>query len=203
MSKEKQERRAKAGPSMDPMAMSMKMSPLPGAPPGPGNMNGNPMNVTSLNPQLPSMDPAGMQESIYRDGMYRYPQMGAEVLNPAFVEHSGIQQNTPITPYGKNNTAPHGLQVQPPISQADDMEGMRQGMEAANRQLMATPYLGLTGMPAVDNPNKGMGMPGALAPNMPGTSGPPLEQLPPTTMYNGMTPGKSKVEYNKKRRGRK
>ena len=66
MSKQKRERRAAAGPAMDPAAISYQMSPVPGAPSGPGNMNGNPENVTGLGPQVPSMN-GGMQENIYRD----------------------------------------------------------------------------------------------------------------------------------------
>ena len=48
MSKQKRDRRAAAGPAMDPAAISYQMSPVPGAPSGPGNMNGNPENVTGL-----------------------------------------------------------------------------------------------------------------------------------------------------------
>ena len=48
MSKQKAERRKAAGKAMDPAAMSMQMSPVPGAPIGPGNMNGNPMNVNDF-----------------------------------------------------------------------------------------------------------------------------------------------------------
>ena len=196
MSKEKESRRKAAGPSMDPAAISMKMSPLPGAPPGPGNMNGNPQNVTSFNSQRPSMDPAGMQENLYRDGMYQYPQMGAEILNPMGVGRSGINQNTPFTPYGKNNTAPFGLQAQPDIRSEEAMEGNRLGMDAQSKGLMANPFMGMTGMDAIQNP--GLMMPGALNPSMPGTSGPPMEQLPPITSMNGMTPGASKKVVKKK-----
>ena len=53
MSKEKEARRKADGPSMDPAAISYGMSPLPGSPPGPGNMNGNPENFTSFGPQSP------------------------------------------------------------------------------------------------------------------------------------------------------
>ena len=48
---------------MDPAAMSMQMSPIPGAPVGPGNMNGNPMNVNDFGTQQASMDPQGYQDN--------------------------------------------------------------------------------------------------------------------------------------------
>lgn len=198
MSKEKEARRKAAGPSMDPAAISYSMSPLPGAPPGPGNMNGNPENVTGLGPQISSMDPAGMQENLYRDGMYQYPQMGSEILNPMGIGRSGINQNTPMTAYGKNNTAPFGLQAQPDPSMEEAMEGSRLGMDAQGRGLMANPHMGMTGLPAIDNP--GLMMPGALNPSMPGTSGPPMEQLPPITSMNGMTPGASKKVVKKRKK---
>ena len=181
---------------MDPTAITYQMTPIPGAPPGPGNMNGNPENVTGLGQQTPSMDPAGMQENLYRDGMYKYPQMGTEILNPISVGHSGVNQNTPFTPYGKNNTAPFGLQVQ--RSDEEAMEGMRLGMDAQARGLMSNPHMGMTGLPALENP--GLMMPGALNPSMPGTSGPPMEQLPPITSMNGMTPGASKKVVKKRKK---
>ena len=188
MSKEKAERRKAAGKAMDPSAMSMQMSPIPGAPVGPGNMNGNPMNVNDFGSQQASMDPQGFQDNIYRDGKYQYPQSGANVLNPAFVQRSQVQQNTPVTTVGNNSGVPFGLQQQPDITSADQMEGMRQGGSAMSRGLHANPFMGLDGLPAL--------MPGALAGSMPGTSGPPL--LPPMTSMNPMTPGSDKKVIKKK-----
>jgi len=133
MSKQKQQRRAAAGPMMDPAAISYQMSPIPGAPPGPGNMNGNPENVTSLGAQLPSMQ-GGMQENLYRDGgPLQYPQMGSEILNPMNVRRSMVQQNTPVTPVGNNGGVPYGMQMQPPADSADPMESMRLAQEAQMR----------------------------------------------------------------------
>ena len=185
MSQEKQKRREAAGPQMDPMNMSMQMSPLPGSPPGPGNMNGNPMNVTSFGNQSPSMDPAGFQESIYRDGAYQYPQMGANILNPQMVQRSQIQQNTPITTRGKNQV-PYGLQMQPPSDQADVMESGRLGGEAQGKGLFPS-AMGMTGMPAV---------PGAMDPNMAGQG--PYLPLSPQNSMNPMTPGADKKVIKKK-----
>jgi hypothetical protein len=188
MSKEKQARRKAAGPSMDPQAMSMQMSPIPGAPPGPGNMNGNPMNISSLGTQLPSMDPNGFQDSIYRDGKYQYPQMGANILNPSMVPRSPTQQNTPMTTIGNNSGIPFGLQSQPPLSSEEPMEGMRLGQQAMERGVFANPFMGPVGSEAI--------MPGAFAGAMPGTSGPPM--LPPMTSMNPMTPGADKKVVKKK-----
>ena len=53
MSKKKQARREAAGAPFNPMAqqISYGMSPVPGAPPGPGNMNGNPNGVLDYGSQ--------------------------------------------------------------------------------------------------------------------------------------------------------
>ena len=195
MSKQKRDRRAAAGPAMDPAAISYQMSPVPGAPPGPGNMNGNPENVTGLGPQVPSMN-GGMQENIYRDAQgLQYPQMGSEVLNPMRVPRSQIQQNTPITARGKNAGTPFGLQPQPSAQMADQMEGMRYGQNAMQKGLMANPYMGVTGIPA-EQAAQGAMMPGAISSSMPGTSGMFLQ---PMTSMNPMTPGASPQKTGKKK----
>ena len=195
MSKQKRDRRAAAGPAMDPAAISYQMSPVPGAPPGPGNMNGNPENVTGLGPQVSSMN-GGMQENIYRDAQgLQYPQMGSEVLNPMQVPRSEIQQNTPVTTKGKNAGTPFGLQPQPSGEMADQMEGMRYGQEAMQKGLMANPYMGITGIPA-EQASQGAMMPGAIPNNMPGTSGMFLQ---PMTSMNPMTPGASPQKTGKKK----
>ena len=188
MSKQKEERRKAAGKAMDPAAMSMQMSPVPGAPVGPGNMNGNPMNVNDFGSQQASMDPKGFQDNIYRDGKYQYTQTGANVLNPAFVPRSQLQQNTPIASRGLNANQPFGLQQQPNVQAADMMEGQRQAQTAMNKGIHANPFMGIDGLPAL--------MPGALAGSMPGTSGPPL--MPPMTSMNPMTPGADKKVIKKK-----
>jgi len=194
MSKQKRERRAAAGPAMDPAAISYQMSPVPGAPAGPGNMNGNPENVTSLGAQLPSMN-GGMQENIYRDAQgLQYPQMGSEVLNPMRVPRSEVQQNTPVAPRGKNAGMPFGLQPQP-IQMADNMEGMRLAEEASQKGLFANPNMGMTGIPA-EQAAQGVMMPGAIASNMAGTSGMFLQ---PMTSMNPMTPGASPQKTGKKK----
>ena len=194
MSKQKRERRAAAGPSMDPAAISYKMSPIPGAPAGPGNMNGNPENVTALGAQLPSMN-GGMQENIYRDAQgLQYPQMGSEVLNPMRVPRSEIQQNTPVVSRGKNAGTPFGLQPQP-IQMADNMEGMRLGQEASQKGLFANPHMGMMGIPA-EQAAQGQMMPGAISGSMPGTSG---MFLKPMTSMNPMTPGSTPQKTGKKK----
>ena len=188
MSKEKQARRKAAGPAMDPQAMSMQMSPIPGAPNGPGNMNGNPMNFTSYGTQQASMDPTGKQKSIYNDGEYYYPQMGANILNPQAVPRSPNQQNTPMTTIGNNSGIPFGLQSQPPLTSEEPMEGMRLGQQAMERGVFANPFMGPVGSEAI--------MPGAFNGSMPGSNGPPL--LQPMTSMNPMTPGADKTVVKKK-----
>jgi len=157
-------------------------------------MNGNPENVTSLGAQLPSMN-GGKQENIYRDAQgLQYPQMGSEVLNPMRVPRSEIQQNTPVASRGKNAGTPFGLQPQP-IQMADNMEGMRLGQEASQKGLFASPHMGMIGIPA-EQAAKGQMMPGAIASNMPGTSG---QFLQPMTSMNPMTPGASPQKTGKKK----
>ena len=194
MSKQKRDRRAAAGPAMDPAAISYQMSPVPGAPAGPGNMNGNPENVTSLGAQLPSMN-GGMQENIYRDAQgLQYPQMGSEVLNPMRVPRSEVQQNTPVASRGKNAGVPFGLQPQP-VQMADNMEGMRLGQEASQKGLFSSPHMGMIGIPA-EQAAQGQMMPGAIPNNMPGTSG---QFLQPMTSMNPMTPGSTPQKTGKKK----
>lgn len=185
MNDDKQKRREKAGPAMDPMAISMQMSPLPGSPPGPGNMNGNPMNVQSVGNQSPSMDPNGFQDSIYRDGKYQYPQMGSNILNPQNVPRSQVQQNTPMSPIGQNRV-PFGLQQQPPTEAMDSMESGRLAGEVSMKGLPPS-AMGYTGMPAV---------PGATPADF-GGSGNYLPLSPQNSM-NPMTPGSDKKVIKKK-----
>ena len=191
MSKQKRDRRTAAGPTMDPAAISYQMSPVPGAPPGPGNMNGNPENVTGLGPQVSSMQ-GGMQENLYRDaGGLQYPQMGSEVLNPMNVPRSPLQQNTPVVMKGNNAGQPFGMQQQPSADMADQLEGMRMGMEAQQKGLFSSPHMGMIGSEAL--------MPGAMPNDMPGTSGMFLQ---PMTSMNPMTPGADK-KVNKSKKGNK
>ena len=191
MSKQKQERRAAAGPAMDPAAISYQMSPVPGGPAGPGNMNGNPENVTGLGLQVSTMNPNG-GENLYRDaGGINYPQMGSEVLNPMNVPRSQLQQNTPVAMRGQNAGQPFGLQQQPSADMADNLEGMRMGAEAQQKGLFASPHMGMIGSSAL--------MPGAMPNDMPGTSGMFLQ---PMTSMNPMTPG-STPQKTGKNKGKK
>lgn len=196
MSKEKQARREAAGPQFNPMAqqISYGMSPMPGAPTGPGNMNGNPENVTALGQQMTSMNGTG--ENIYRDATgIQYPQMGADVLNPMNAPRSQFMQNTPIG-LKNNSVAPYNMQPQPPAEAADQMAGMTYGMEAQKRGLMANEYMGLTGLPAEAAAQGAQADPGSMPGNMPGTAG---QFLPPMTSMNPMTPGATPQKKGKKK----
>ena len=181
MSKKKAERRAAAGPAMDPAMMSYQMAPIPGAPPGPGNMNGNPMNVTGLGNQMPSMN-GGMQENLYRDaGGLMYPQMGSDILNPMNVPRSQVQQNTPMSSRGHNAGMPFGMQMQPPAPMMDQMESSRLAGDAQIRTGMPNvSAMGMTGMPA---------LPGSIPSEMAGQTGATMPLTPmPGPGRGGMTP---------------
>ena len=197
MSKEKQARRQAAGPQFNPMAqqISYGMSPMPGAPPGPGNMNGNPENVTSLGQQPSTMNPMG-EENIYRDATgLQYTQTGADVLNPMNAPRSQFMQNTPIG-LKNNANAPYNLQPQPPAEGADQMAGMNYAMEAQKRELYTNQYMGLTGLPAEAAAQGAMQDPGTIAPTTSNSSG---QFLPPMTSMNPMTPGATPQKTGKKK----
>ena len=190
MSKEKQARRKAAGPAMDPTAMSMQMGPMPGMPQGPGNIMNNGMNPLSYGPQTATMREDGMNMHPYGDSGDRYPQLGADILNPVQVPHSTLNQNTPLAGRGLNKQVPYGMQMQPPADQMDVMESGRLAGEAQKRMLMPS-AMGLTGMPAV---------PGAMDPQM-GGHGNHLP-LSPMNSMNPMTPGADK-QVNKPSKGKK
>ena len=197
MSKEKQARREAAGPQFNPMAqqISYGMSPIPGAPPGPGNMNGDPRNVTSFGSGASTLNPNG-ETNLYEDAFgLQYHQTGTDVLNPMDKPRSKFLQNTPIG-LKNNANAPYNLQPQPPAEAADQMAGMSYGMQAQQRGLFANEYMGLTGLPAESAAQGAQVDPGTMPGNMPGTSG---QFLPPMTSMNPMTPGATPQKTGKKK----
>ena len=119
-----------------------------------GPQNNNPMNITDF------ADAPVQADSIYGDYKQQYPQMGTSMVNPAMVQPS---MQRPL------NDAP-----QPSLSAQEPMEGVRLAEDASKRGLTASPFLGLTGSPAL--------MPGALDPSIPG-SGMPL--MPPSISVDG------------------
>ena len=157
---------------------------IPGGPP---NQQGNPMNVTSIGQQ--SASPDGISRHPYGDTGNKYPQMGADVLNPVMVGRSNLPQNAPVG-VGKNQHQ-FGLQNQPtPISE-EPLEGLRLGTEAMNRGLISSQFMGPTGSAAI--------MPGAFDPKLPG-NGAPLGNLPTTQQVVGgeMIPGSTPQKIQKK-----
>ena len=103
---------------------------------------------------------------------------------------SGLQQNMPMM-RGKNAQAPYGMQQQPAPNGQEPMEGMRLGTDAQQRGLTATPFMGVSGNPAL--------MPGALDPTIPG-GGSPLGALPTSQQVVGgeMVPGSTPTKIQKK-----
>jgi len=114
-----------------------------------GPQNNNPMNITD------NASPTIESDSIYGDHRQSYPQMGTGMINPIMVSPT-------MKP-------PREEMPQPSPNAQDPMEGMRIAESASMRGLIANPYLGMTGAPAL--------IPGALDPKMPG-SGMPL--MPPS-----------------------
>lgn len=157
---------------------------MPGGPP---NQQNNPNNVTSFGPQQASM--SGVSEHPYGDTGNQYPQMGADVINPLQVGRSNLPEGA-VVGTGYNRT-PFGMQNQPSPNAEEPMEGMRLGMEAMNRGLTSSQFMGPTGSAAL--------MPGALDPTIPG-SGTPLGQMPSIQQVVGgeMVPGSQPQKIQKK-----
>ena len=207
MSKQKQQRREAAGPQFNPMAqqISYGMSPIPGAPSGPGNMNGNPETITALGRQASTMNPAG-EENIYRDANgIQYPQTGADALNPMNVPRSQVMQNMPITTVGQNAGVPFGMQNQPPAEAADQLAGMSYAMDAQRRGLEnVSQFMGPVGLPA-EASAQGMQMdPGAMPGQMSsaGTFLPTMNEMAPMNSMGPMTPGAT-VQKTGQKKGNK
>jgi hypothetical protein len=162
-----------------------------------GPENNNPMNVTN------NASPMIESPSIYGDFKQNYAQMGTGMVNPMYVQSSGLQQNFPM---GRGqNTVPFGMQQQPDTSgvsmMPDGMESGRLAGEAQKFGLNPGP-MGMTGMPAQPAPGA---FPGAF----PGSSGPPMMQgmqsaeqaaggMSPQNSMNPMTPGSTPTKIKKK-----
>ena len=155
-----------------------------------GPMNNNPMNVTSVGPQPSSL--SGVNQYPYGDSGLQAPaQLGADFINPQGIPSSQTWQgNAPGQ--GLNSMSQYGLQPQPSPNAEEPMEGMRLGMDASNRGLLATQYMGPTGSPAL--------VPGAMDPTIPGT-GMPLGALPTLTSVDAgaMVPGSTPQKIQKKK----
>jgi hypothetical protein len=168
----------------DRFKIAQQNAVMPGGPP---NQQNNPQNVQNIGGQPASLD--GISRHPYGDTGNRYPQMGADILNPMAINRSPVPQNAPVG-VGKNGQ-PFGYQPQPSPSAEEPMEGMRLGQEAMQRGLQSSQYMGVTGSPAL--------MPGAMDPTIPGSSA-PLGNLPPVQAVVGgeMIPGSTPTKIQKK-----
>ena len=83
------------------------------------------------------------------------------------------------------------MQQQPSGNAQEPMEGMRLGGEASAKGLTASPFMGMTGSPAL--------MPGAMDPTIPGSSS-PLGAMPTMQQVDGgeMVPGSTPQKIQKK-----
>ena len=134
-----------------------------------GPQNNNPMNVTDF--AAPPIE----SDSIYGDHRQAYPQMGTGVVNPQMVQPSGLMQFNPVG-QGRNQQ-PYNMQMQPSPNTEEPMEGMRLGMDASQKGLFSSQFMGPVGSPAL--------MPGAIDPTTPG-QGVPL--MPPLTQIDPPAP---------------
>ena len=145
MSKSKQARREKVGgPSNNPQNLAASMSPLPGAPQGPGNIQNNPGNAMRANqPQVGSMSgfnafPYGDVEGTgipQKDG-----RMGGVYAGPT----SGQPENA-VMGRGLNGQVPYNYQQQPPAQAEEGLEGMRFMADAKGRGLVGNEFMGMLG----------------------------------------------------------
>ena len=126
------------------------------------NLPGSPHNTSPVNMQaagLAGTPPIG-GPSIYYDGNQNgvYPQMGSAVLDPNQYKPS-MMANKPV---GQKLNAGYnyGQQQQPASNAQEPMEGLRLGQNAQAKGLMAHPFLGMTGSPAI--------IPGAMDPGIGG-----------------------------------
>jgi hypothetical protein len=104
-------------------------------------MMNNPMNVVNTTPQPGSMD--GVNRYPYGDsGLENDPRMGMVGPN----QNSGMAQNM-VRGTGLNGAIPYNAQQQPSSAAEEPMEGMRLSQDAANRGLVANPFMGVSGSP--------------------------------------------------------
>ena len=162
--------------------IAKNMSVLPGGP-----ENNNPMNVTD------NSSPPINGTSIYGDYAQQYPQMGTGMINPMNVGPSGLQQNFPMG-QGQNAMSPYGMQQQPDTSANAPVTDMMESNRIAGE-------VGMRGLPSNAMGFAGMGpIPGAMDPQMPGTSGPMLMQGNPSAE---MVPGSTPQKVGQKKKGGK
>jgi len=120
----------------DRFKIAKDMSYMPGGP-----MMNNPMNVVNTTPQPGSMD--GVNRYPYGDsGLENDPRMGMVGPN----QNSGMAQNM-VRGTGLNGAIPYNAQQQPSSAAEEPMEGMRLSQDAANRGLVANPFMGVSGSP--------------------------------------------------------
>lgn len=128
------------------------LSNLPGSP-----ENTSPMNMRAAGAEgTPPIGGASIYNDSDQNGVY--PQMGSAVLNP--MQYKPSQMSNKPAGLKLNAGANYGQQPQPSPNAGDPMEGMRLGQNAQRKGLMAHPFLGMTGSPAI--------IPGAMDPNIPG-----------------------------------
>ena len=182
MSKSKKDKAMMLDPNR--FKIAQQNSVLPGGPP---NQQGNPMNITSIGQQ--SASPDGISRHPYGDTGNKYPQMGADVLNPIQVGRSNLPEGAVVgTGY---NRQPYGYQPQPSPNSEEPLEGMRLGEEAMRRGLNSSQFMGVTGSEVI--------IPGALDPQIPG-SGVPITNMPTMQQVVGgdMVPGSQPQKIQKK-----
>lgn len=145
MSKSKQERREKVGgPMNNPQNLAASMSPLPGAPQGPGNIQNNPGNAMRVNqPQLSSMQ--GYNAFPYGDVEGTGIPTSDGRLGGVFAGPTSGKPENAVAMRGLN-VGDYGYQMQPPAQAEEALEGSRFMADAKGRGLMGNEYMGMLGM---------------------------------------------------------
>ena len=164
---------------LDPQRFQMakSMSVMPGGP-----MNNNPMNVTGLGNQSGSF--SGINQFPYGDsGLENDSRIGANGVFPA--PASG-QPEQYVRGTKLNSQFAYGTQPQPDSRGQETFEGARMGMDAQNRGLNTSQFMGIVGMSAQPAPGGVVPTPQQTA-NTLGLQGVPAAEVPPkgTDMRSG------------------
>lgn len=161
----------------DRFKMAKSMSHMPGGP-----MNNNPMNVTGLGNQSGSF--SGVNQFPYGDsGLENDSRMGGNGVYP--MQNSGQPQQF-ATGQRLNSMAPYGLQNQPDSRAEETFEGARLGMDAQQRGLNTSQFMGMIGLTAQPAPGGVVPTP-QQTPNTLGLQGNPSAEVPSkgTNMRSG------------------
>lgn len=160
--------------------MAQSMSVVPGGP-----MNNNPQNVVNVGNNPGSM--SGVNQYPYGDsGLANDPRLGSNGVYPQ--PNTGQPQTFPS---GRGyNGQPFGTQQQPPAQAEEMLEGARLGMQAQQKGLNTSQFMGMIGQPAQPAPGGSVPSPQQTPMTMPLQGMQSAEQAPSQGKGMNMKSGK-------------